>query len=83
MASLFISIAARTCVCKWFSAKIQPATSDSINYMAGTQQQHIGINAFTRLPENWRPGYEADGFDVGALPAVRENVELIAGLLDD
>jgi hypothetical protein len=60
------------------------ATGRSINYMAArTARKIYGFDVFTGLPETWRPGFEIGQLNVGGLPAVRDNVELVAGLFED
>ncbi len=60
------------------------ATGKSINYLAGKLKSKtiFGFDSFEGLPEAWRGNYPKGTFET-ALPAVRENVELIPGLFDD
>ena len=60
------------------------ATGKSINYLAKRLKTHTvyGFDSFQGLPETWRGNYPAGTFKT-ALPAVRENVQLIPGLFEE
>ena len=56
----------------------------TINHIAQlTQERVYGFDAFTGLPEEWRPGFAKGAFNVSAIPAVRSNVELVVGLFEN
>lgn len=57
----------------------------TINKIAEAVPNNVvyGFDSFEGLPEDWRSGYEMGTFKMDALPAVRENVELVQGLFED
>jgi hypothetical protein len=60
------------------------ASGRTINHLASlTDQKIYGFDVFTGLPETWRTGFSAGMFSRNDLPAVSNNVELIAGLFDE
>ena len=55
----------------------------TINFLAGqTSETVFGFDAFSGLPEDWRPGFPKGTFSRG-VPPVRPNVSLLVGLFED
>ena len=55
----------------------------TINFLAGeTSGAVFGFDAFSGLPEDWRPGFPKGMFSRG-VPPVRPNVSLLVGLFED
>lgn len=58
------------------------ATGSTVNEIAQHTDKVFGFDSFNGLPEDWRPGIGIGSFKCD-VPTVKENVELVVGLVQD